>query len=91
MEKIRKEIIVKGKVQGVAFRMSTQLEADRLHITGEVKNLPNGDVWIAAEGTIIDMEEFIVWCRHGPSMAKVTELLITTGPLQYPESFIISR
>jgi len=91
MEKIRKEITVKGKVQGVGFRMSTQFEANRLHIKGEVKNLPNGDVWIAVEGTTINVEQFIVWCRHGPSMAKVTELLITTKPLQYPETFIISR
>lgn len=91
MEKIRKEITVKGRVQGVGFRMSTQLEANRLHINGEVKNLPNGDVWIAAEGTATDIEQFIAWCRHGPSMAKVTELLIITVPLQYYASFNIRK
>ncbi len=91
MEKIRKEITVKGLVQGVGFRMSTQAEANRLHIKGEVKNLPNGDVWIAAEGTITNMEQFIAWCRHGPSMAKVVELLIITEPLKYHESFFIGR
>ncbi|MET6996230.1 acylphosphatase [Chitinophaga defluvii] len=91
MEKIRKEITVKGRVQGVGFRMSTLLEANRLHIKGEVKNLPNGDVWIGAEGAVSDMEQFIAWCRHGPSTARVTEILIVTGPLQYYEFFNIGR
>ncbi len=35
------------------------------------------------------MDEFIDWCRIGPSGAKVTGLDITEGPLQHYTDFNI--
>lgn len=90
MEKIHKEILVKGKVQGVFFRSNTKRTAEGLGIRGEVKNLPDGNVWIAAEGDEHEMEAFIAWCRQGPPMAKVTELSITVGPLQHYKTFEVA-
>jgi acylphosphatase len=87
MEKIHKEILVKGKVQGVYFRGSAKQAADELGITGEVKNLPNGNVLITVEGEERKLEAFIAWCRHGPPFAKVTELIISVAPLQHYPSF----
>ena len=87
MEKIHKQILVKGKVQGVYFRASTKHTADDLGITGEVRNLPNGSVLITAEGEESKMEAFIAWCRQGPPFAKVTELIITVAPLQDYKAF----
>ena len=91
MEKIHKEIVVKGKVQGVFFRASTKSAAEELGIKGEVRNLPDGNVWIAAEGEENKMEAFIAWCRQGPPLAKVAELLITVGPLQHYTTFEVAR
>jgi len=91
MEKIHKQILVKGNVQGVYFRASTKTIADNLGITGEVKNLPDGNVCITAEGSESKMEAFIAWCRQGPPSAKVTELIITVSPLQNYTRFEIVR
>ncbi|SHN37179.1 acylphosphatase [Chitinophaga sp. CF418] len=87
MEKIHKQILVKGKVQGVYFRASTKHTADDLGITGEVRNLPDGNVLITAEGKEKEMEAFIAWCRQGPPFAKVTELIITVAPLRDYKAF----
>ncbi|MDD5492398.1 MAG: acylphosphatase [bacterium] len=43
-------IIVKGMVQGVGFRYFTRRLADSLGLSGYVKNLPDGNVEIEAEG-----------------------------------------
>ena len=65
-------IIVKGRVQGVFFRVSTKEIADKLSISGFVRNLSDGSVEIIAEGNKID--ELIHWCRKGPSMSKVSNM-----------------
>jgi len=87
MQQLHSIIIVKGKVQGVFFRASTKHTADRLGIRGQVKNLPDGSVWIAAEGEPPAMEEFIAWCRQGPPLANVTDITVTAGELQNFEGF----
>ncbi|SFE87853.1 acylphosphatase [Chitinophaga sp. CF118] len=87
MQKLHSTITVKGRVQGVFFRASTKHTADHLGIRGEVKNLPDGSVWIAAEGETLAMELFIAWCWQGPPLAKVTDVTVTAGPLQHYEGF----
>jgi acylphosphatase len=91
MQKIHKVIIVKGKVQGVFFRANTKRAADGLDIKGVVKNLPDGSVWIAAEGEESPMESFIAWCRHGPPLAKVAGVTIEPGEVQDFGSFEIDH
>lgn len=88
---IHKEILVKGKVQGVFFRASTKEVADNLGIRGEVKNLPDGNVWIAAEGEEPVLETFIAWCRQGPPGATVTAIEVTASALKHYEKFHVVR
>ncbi|MUK90700.1 acylphosphatase [Ornithinibacillus sp. L9] len=42
--------IVSGKVQGVGFRYSTKLQADKYNLTGWVKNRDDGTVELEVEG-----------------------------------------
>lgn len=65
-------LIIKGKVQGVFFRASAKEHAEKLNITGWVKNTPSGDVEIMASGIDANLGEFIKWCRTGPSRANIT-------------------
>lgn len=67
-------IQVKGKVQGVFFRASTQQEAEKLGIKGWVRNEPDGSVLIEAEGSASAMEAFLAWCHEGPPAAHVSRL-----------------
>ena len=62
---------VRGRVQGVFFRASTQREAKRLGLTGWVKNRPDGGVEVCAEGEEEGLKELLNWAHKGPSAARV--------------------
>lgn len=84
-------ITVKGIVQGVFYRQRTKETALRTGITGEVKNLPDGDVHILATGTQEQLDEFVKWCRKGPETAVVSDVIVTSAPLQTFASFRVVR
>ena len=65
------QLLVRGRVQGVYFRASTQREARRLGITGWVKNRADGTVEIVAEGEEVSIRELYGWAQKGPSAARV--------------------
>lgn len=48
--KKRLHVIYSGRVQGVGFRYTVCRAAERRHVTGYVRNLPDGDVELVAEG-----------------------------------------
>jgi acylphosphatase len=60
-----------GTVQGVFFRHSTRLQADRLGVVGTVENRPDGTVRVVAEGSRRQLEELVEWLREGPDAAWV--------------------
>lgn len=68
---VRVRLRISGKVQGVFFRKSAKIEADRLSVLGWVKNLDDGFVGVVAQGKMSMVDKFIVWCKHGPPFAKV--------------------
>jgi acylphosphatase len=74
---ITKHILIKGKVQGVFFRASAQETAEKLGITGWVKNTENGDVEVVASGNDDAVKKFINWCHQGPRRAEVAEVIVT--------------
>ncbi|GAA4272807.1 acylphosphatase [Aquimarina gracilis] len=84
-------ITVKGKVQGVWYRKSTQNKAQELGVTGFVKNLPNGDVYIEAEGNENQLKSLLDWCAIGPEFAKVTQVLFDEAISQSFTHFEIKR
>ena len=66
----RVRIVVRGVVQGVAYRASTRYQAIELGLTGWVRNLPDGSVELEAQG--LRTAELEAWTRHGPPAARVT-------------------
>lgn len=70
----RLKITVKGSVQGVSFRRNTKLVADKLGLTGYVKNLPDSSVEVVAEGTDDKLKELLAFCRKGPEGAYVSDV-----------------
>ena len=65
------QLLVRGRVQGVYFRASTQREARRLGITGWVKNRADGTIEIVAEGEEVSIRELYGWAQKGPTAARV--------------------
>ncbi|MBK6517373.1 MAG: acylphosphatase [Polyangiaceae bacterium] len=64
-------LVVRGRVQGVFFRASTQREARRLGLTGWVKNRQDGAVEVCVEGEEEELKELVAWAHHGPTAARV--------------------
>ena len=77
MEKARARVIVEGRVQGVFFRYHTQEMADRIGVTGWVKNRRDGRVEAVFEGDKDKVDRILEWCHRGPSEARVTKVNLT--------------
>ena len=75
--KARARLLIAGRVQGVAYRQSAVDEAQRLGVTGWVRNLPDGRVEALAEGARPLVETFVAWCRRGPRFARVEHVTVT--------------
>jgi acylphosphatase len=71
MSNQRIEAVVHGRVQGVAFRHHTQVEANRLKLTGFVANRPDGSVRVVAEGPEAALQRLAAWLEVGPTAASV--------------------
>jgi acylphosphatase len=84
-------ITVSGKVQGVFYRAFTQKEAQRLQLKGFVRNQPNGDVYIEAEGAEAVLQEFINWCKTGSPLSIVKGVDVQEGDLKRFVEFKIDR
>lgn len=84
-------IWVRGKVQGVFFRASTKDTAEKLGVSGWVRNEPDGSVHIEGETPEEKMEQFLEWCHQGPRFAHVHSIHFETGSVKGYEGFTIQR
>jgi acylphosphatase len=76
---IRAEVTIHGRVQGVGFRYATVEQAERLGLTGWVRNTWEDTVEACFEGDEPDVKEMVDWCRRGPMMARVERLDVDYG------------
>jgi acylphosphatase len=63
--------VVRGLVQGVFFRITTQQTAQRLGLTGWVRNLADGSVELIACGEEPRLKRLEAWLWEGPPHARV--------------------
>lgn len=78
MAKQRIHLFIKGKVQGVFFRQTTKVTAEKKNVTGWVKNLHDGRVEAVLEGNAVEVSEVVEWCHAGPVNAVVDDVEIIT-------------
>ncbi len=72
MAEIARRVRVTGRVQGVSFRWWTQGEAERLGLTGWVRNEADGSVTAMIRGPEAVVAEMLERLKSGPRAAKVT-------------------
>jgi acylphosphatase len=77
---------VVGRVQGVGYRDWTRRTADRLGISGSVRNLPDGSVEVQARGRDGDLRRLEEELRRGPVMARVDRVETLTPDPSSPTS-----
>ena len=67
----RLHVFVSGRVQGVFFRAHTQKKAQQLGLEGWVRNLVDGRVEVAVEGSEHPLKVLLEWLHEGPPAAHV--------------------
>jgi acylphosphatase len=84
------EIRISGKVQRIGMRNCIRTLAGRLHIRGEVMNLPDGTVFAIATGDPIVLEKFVSMIYSCPR-AVIRDLEIRDHSLVLFPDFQVKR
>ena len=77
MDEVIRRFLVVGKVQGVFFRHSARVEAERLSIRGIARNLPDGSVEVLAQGSTQAVNAMHEWLKRGPPQARVDAVYVS--------------
>ena len=85
----RAEVVVRGAVQGVFFRVEARDRARSLRLAGWVRNAPDGSVEAVFEGEDDRVESMVDWCRRGPRGARVDDVAVTWTEVQNEDGFSI--
>ncbi|MDR6735855.1 MULTISPECIES: acylphosphatase [unclassified Sphingobacterium] len=84
-------ISIRGKVQGVFFRLTTKAVADQVGVRGFVVNLKDGSVYIEAEGDDFALDSLLEFCQEGPEGAIVESVEIEEGELKSFSNFEVVK
>jgi acylphosphatase len=77
---VARRLLISGRVQGVNFRESMRWEADRLGVTGWVRNRRDGGVEAVLDGAASAVQAMIEWAHRGPPGARVTDVTVSEHP-----------
>ncbi len=88
MEKLH--AYVTGQVQGVGFRYFVKRNADALSLTGFVRNLPEGQVEVMAEGSHASLEQLLTsWIWGLPvQLLSMSDRNMGQQPVSIPDFHI---
>jgi acylphosphatase len=73
-ERIRRRLVVHGRVQGVFFRDSVRRRAETGGVAGWVCNRADGAVEAVLEGPPDAVERVVSFCQSGPRHADVNHV-----------------
>jgi acylphosphatase len=79
-ERIRLDATVRGRVQGVGYRVFALREAMALGLDGSVANLGDGGVRVVAEGSRRELETLLAILREGPPAGWVDDVITSWEP-----------
>jgi acylphosphatase len=68
---------IRGLVQGVGYRAGFAHQAQRLGLSGWVRNRRDGSVEALVEGSEAALREILEWARKGPPPARVNEVEVS--------------
>ena len=74
---ITRQLRIFGRVQGVWYRESMRIEAQRLGVTGWVRNCRDGSVEAVVQGSPAAVDAIVEWARRGPELARVTDIQLS--------------
>lgn len=78
MSEVR-HLLITGLVQGIGYRYSMAMAAQRVGVTGWVRNRRDGSVEAMVAGNAEAVATMIAWARHGPAGAEVAHVAVELG------------
>jgi acylphosphatase len=84
-------LLISGKVQGVFFRDSARKIAQKLNVTGWIKNRDDEKVEAVISGNEKAVNDFINWAKSGPEKAEVDDIIVSKQPSSFFKNFEIRR
>ncbi len=81
--RVTRHLVITGRVQGVWYRESMRQEAERLGVSGWVRNRRDGSVEAMLQGEEDKVQALIAWAWRGPPAAEVRAIEITEGAGSY--------
>jgi acylphosphatase len=88
----RARLRITGLVQGVYYRASAHEQAQRLGLTGWVRNTGDAAVLLEAQGAPERLEALVTWCRTGPPAARVHDVEVSwIEPHEHDVGFVVHR
>ncbi len=82
-ERVTRRLVAHGRVQGVWFREAMRQEAERLDVTGWVRNRLDGTVEAVVQGSPEAVAGIVRWAERGPERAHVTRLDVEAAAGQF--------
>lgn len=67
-------VVIRGRVQGVGYRMAMVEAALARGVSGWVRNRRDGTVEAVVQGDEASVDEMLEWCRRGPPGSRVTAI-----------------
>jgi acylphosphatase len=84
-----RRFIVKGRVQGVGYRMFVLSAARTLGLVGHVRNLDDGSVEVLAAGPKEKVDDLLGHLQRGPQFSEVHAIEHKEAPVPQYDSFHI--
>jgi acylphosphatase len=85
----RVRVVVRGRVQGVAFRAHTADAAQRAGVAGWVRNRDDGSVEALFVGAPAAVDAMLDFVRRGPRFARVDAVEEHAAPAEHAAGFAI--
>lgn len=89
-DRVRRRVVVEGRVQGVYFRGTCADRAAAAGVAGWVRNRPDGTVEAAFEGAPAAVERMVSWCWEGPRLADVVHVDVTVEEPTGETRFVVT-
>jgi acylphosphatase len=87
VSRVRKRVVVHGRVQGVFFRDATRRMALDRGVSGSVRNREDGAVEAVFEGEPDAVQALVEFAEHGPRGAAVERVEVSDEEPQGEDTF----
>jgi acylphosphatase len=81
------QLRISGRVQGVGFRESMCLQAERVGVCGWVRNRTDGSVEALIQGPNAAVQAMLAWAERGPTAARVEQVAGSAPAAEYARDY----